>query len=105
MELYERTQERTNRDSHRRDFANGGLSFHDSDSDGHLAHKKGLREHGLVYTFVWTLLFAIILTVENIFHFKLFENCQTSIVFYWLESCVIVLFFKFWGRKRISRPR
>ncbi|KAL9956358.1 hypothetical protein ACROYT_G037824 [Oculina patagonica] len=110
MELYERMQERTHREYHkdpRRDiFANG--AFHDgistaADSDENLAHKKGLKEHSSVYTFVWTLLFAVVLIVENIFHFKLFENCQASIVFYWLESCVIALFFRFWGRKRVRR--
>ncbi|XP_078347247.1 uncharacterized protein LOC144632462 isoform X2 [Oculina patagonica] len=112
MELYERMQERTHREYHkdpRRDiFANG--AFHDgistaADSDENLAHKKGLKEHSSVYTFVWTLLFAVVLIVENIFHFKLFENCQASIVFYWLESCVIALFFRFWGRKRVRSFR
>ena len=115
MELHERTQERTNRDFYndRRVFANGGvlnsnghagLSFNESGSDGNLAHKKGLREQSLVYTFIWTLLFVIVLIVENICHFKLFENCQTAVVFYWLESCVTALFFKFWGSyKQISR--
>lgn len=117
MELHERTQERTNRDFHndRRVVANGGvsnsdghggLSFNESGSDGNLAHKKGLREQSLVYTFVWTLLFVIVLIVENICHFKLFENCQTAVVFYWLESCVTALFFKFWGSyKQISSFR
>ena len=112
MELYERTQERTNRDLHndRRVFANGvsngrgGLSFHESGSDGNLTPKKELREHSLVYTFVWTLLFVIVLIVENICHFKLFENCKTAIIFYWLESCVTAPFFKFWGSyNQISR--
>lgn len=111
MELYDRVQERTHRGYHndpRRDFfANGGFSFHNistaSDSDENLAHKKGLKEHSSLYTFIWTLLFVVVLIVENISHFKLFENCQTSIIFYWLESCVIALFFRFWGRKRVRR--
>ena len=112
MELHERTQERTNRDFHndRRVLANGGVSnghggvsFNESGSEN-LAHKKGLREQSLVYTFVWTVLFVIVLIVENICHFKLFENCQTAVVFYWLESCVTALFFKCWGSyKQISR--
>ena len=110
MELYERTQERTNRDF-RNDpdrrisgVSSGGLSFQASDSDGNFARKKGPREHSLVYTFFWTLLFVIVLIVENICHFKLFENCETAIIFHWLESCVTVLFFKLLGRyKQISR--
>jgi len=114
MELHERTQERINRDFHndRRVFANGvsngqgGLSFHESGSDENLTHKKGPREHSLVDTFVWTLLFVIVLIVENICHFKLFENCQTAIVFHWLESCVTAVLFKFWGSyKQISSFR
>ncbi len=71
----------------------------------HKDPRRGIfaKEHSGVYTFVWTLLFAVVLIVENICHFKLFENCQASIVFYWLESCVIALFFRFWGRKRVRR--
>lgn len=110
MELYERMQERTHReylnDSRRDVFGNGGFSFHDTtgaDSDENLVHKKALKEHSNVATFIWTLLFTVVLIVENLFHFKLFENCQTSLVFYWLESCVIALFFRFWGRKRVRR--
>ena len=109
MELHERTHERTNRDFYNdprrrgNGVSNSALPFQMNGSDGNLARKKGLRDHSLVYTFVWTFLFAIVLIVENILHFKLFENCQTATVFYWLESCVTALVFKFWGRyKQIS---
>lgn len=84
-------------------FANGVFSISMAESDEHSVHKKGPKEYSYVHTFLSSLLFVIVLIVENISHFKLFEGCQASIFFYWLESCVIALIFRFLGRKRIRR--
>lgn len=107
MELHERLPEHTNREFHSNARNNfwSGFSIHSTaeDSDEHSVHKKTSKEHSYIYTFLSTLLFVVVLIVENIFHYKLFQNTHASISFYWLESCVIVLFFRFWGRKRIRR--
>lgn len=107
MELHERLPEHTNRELHgnaRNNFWTE-FSIHDfstsGDSNEHSVAKKTPKEHSYIYTFLSTLLFVIVLIMENIFHYKLFENTHASISFYWLESGVIVLFFRFWGRKRI----
>ena len=109
MELHERLPEHTNREFHgnaRNNFWTE-FSIHDfstsGDSNEHSVAKKTPKEHSYIYTFLSTLLFVIVLIMENIFHYKLFENTHASISFYWLESGVIVLFFRFWGRKRIRR--
>ena len=105
MKLHERTHE----------YANGGL-FYDNgdnfrgrfsqsaeDSDEHSVQKKTTKEFSYLKTYLSTVLFAAVLIMENISHFKLFSDSHASISFYWLESCVIALFFRFWGRKRIRR--
>ena len=106
MELHERLSEHTNNfHSNSRDNFWSGFSLHSTaeDSDEHSIHKKTPKEHGDIYTFLSTMLFVVVLIVENIFHYKLFEKSHAAIFFYWLESCVIALFFRFWGRKRIRR--
>ena len=109
MELHERLPEYTNREfyGNARNNLWSGFSIHNfstaEDSDKHSVAKRIAKEHSYIYTFLSTLLFVVVLTVENIFHYKLFENTHASISFYWLESGVIVLFFRFWGRKRIRR--
>lgn len=102
-ELHERMPEHTNREfySNSRDNFWSGFSVHSTDSEEHSSHKKAPTEHSYNYTFLSTLLFSIVLIVENIFHYKLFENRHVSISSYWLESCFIALFFRFGGRKRI----
>ncbi|XP_078348261.1 uncharacterized protein LOC144633285 [Oculina patagonica] len=109
MELHERMPEHTNREFHnnpRNNFWSGfSLNSTAEDSDEHSVHNKPPKEHGYIYTFLSTMLFVVVLIVENIFHYKLFENTHASIFFYWLESCVIALFFRFWGRKRIRSFR
>ena len=109
MELHERLPEHTNREFYgnaRNNFWSG-FSMHNfstaGDSDEHSVAKKAPKEISCIYTFLSTLLFAVVLIVENIFHYKLFVNTHASLSFYWLESAVIVLFFRFWGRKRIRR--
>ena len=109
MELHERLPEHTNREFHghaRNNFWTD-LSIHNfstaEDSDEHSVAKKTPKEHNYIYTFLSTLLFVMTLIIENIFHYKLFENTHASISFYWLESGVIVLLFRFWGRKRTRR--
>lgn len=110
MELHERTPEHTNRDSYVRginhfsDLWSGfTINSRADDSDEHSLNKKAPKEYSFINTFLSTLLFSVVLIVENIFHFKLFEHSHASIFFYWLESCVIAIFFRFWGRKRIRR--
>lgn len=115
MELHERMQEHLNRELQNNlcadGFAanNGGfssmynISTPAEEVNRHSVYKKDPKEHNNIYTFLSTFLFAIALIVENLTHFRQFENCQSSISFYWLESCVVVLFFRFWGRKRIRR--
>lgn len=73
------------------------------DSDEHSVHKKNPKDYSYLYTYLSTTLFVIVLIVENIFQFRLFIDSNASISFYWLESCVIALFFRFWGRRRIRR--
>ena len=109
MELHERLPEHTNREFHgnaRNNFWSG-FSMHNfstaEDSDEHSVGKKSPKEHHYIYTFLSTLLFSAVLIVENIFHYKLFHSTHASISFYWFESGLIVLFFRFWGRKRIRR--
>ena len=75
----------------------------DQDSDEHSIHKKNPKDYSYLYTYLSTTLFVIVLIVENIFQFRLFIDSNASISFYWLESCVIALFFRFWGRRRIRR--
>ena len=102
MELHERTHEHTNRLMNGEILGNGP-SQSAEDSDEHSVHKKTTKEHSYLYTYLSTLLFIVVLILENIFHFRLFMDSHASISFYWLESCVIALFFRFWGRKRIRR--
>lgn len=75
----------------------------DQDSDEHSIHKKNPKDYSYLYTYLSTTLFVIVVIVENIFQFRLFIDSNASISFYWLESCVIALFFRFWGRRRIRR--
>lgn len=77
----------------------------DQDSDEHSIHKKNPKDYSYLYTYLSTTLFVIVLIVENIFQFRLFIDSNASISFYWLESCVIALFFRFWGRRRIRSFR
>lgn len=111
-EIISRTPEHTNRNSHsnHKGINNisslwSGFTVHKKadDSDEHSVEKKTLRDHSYIYTFLSTVLFTVALIVEKIFHFKLFESSHASIFFFWLESCAIALFFRFWGRKRIRR--
>ena len=73
------------------------------DSDEHSIHKKNPRDYSYLYTYLSSTLFVVVLIVENIFQFRLFIDSNASISFYWLESCLIALFFRFWGRRRIRR--
>ena len=109
-EIISRTPEHTNHNSHsnHKGINNisslwSGFTVHTKadDSDEHSVEKKTLRDHSYIYTFLSTVLFTVALIVEKIFHFKLFESSHASIFFFWLESCAIALFFRFWGRKRI----
>lgn len=104
MELHERTHEHTNRLLYTNgDIFSGRFSQSAEDSDEHSVHKKTSKEFSYLYTYLSTVLFIAVLILENIFHFRLFTDSHASISFYWLESCVIALFFRFWGRKRIRR--
>ena len=100
MKLHERTHERLYDGD---DNFRGRFSQSAEDSDGHSVHKKTAKEFSYFKTYLSTVLFAAVLIMENISHFKLFNDSRASISFYWLESCVIALFFRFWGRKRIRR--
>lgn len=113
-EIISRTPEHANRNSHSNhkgidNFPSlwSGFTVHTraDDSDEHSVKKKTLRDHSYIYTFLSTVLFTVTLIVEKIFHFKLFESSHASIFFFWLESCSIALFFRFWGRKRIRSFR
>lgn len=106
MELHERTHEHTNRLLYTNgDIFSGRFSQSAEDSDEHSVHKKTSKEFSYLYTYLSTVLFIAVLILENIFHFRLFTDSHASISFYWLESCVIALFFRFWGRKRIRSFR
>ncbi|XP_058946031.2 uncharacterized protein [Pocillopora verrucosa] len=70
------------------------------EGDRHLSYWKDSSVHSKIHIFFSTLLFAIVLIVENITNFIKLENCKSSVSFYWIQSCVIVFSFRFWGRKR-----
>ena len=73
------------------------------DSDEHSFHKKPIKEFSRVYTFLSTLLFCAVLIAENIVHFKLFKGYKAAVSLYWMQSCIIALLFRFWGRRRTGR--
>ena len=73
------------------------------EGDRHLSYWKDSSVHSKIHIFFSTLLFAIVLIVENITNFIQLENCKSSVSFYWIQSCVIVFSFRFWGRKRNRR--
>lgn len=73
------------------------------EGDRHLSYWKDSSVHSKIHIFFSTLLFVIVLIVENITNFIQLENCKSSVSFYWIQSCVIVFSFRFWGRKRNRR--
>lgn len=89
----------------------GGFSFMHNNSrdvkegERHYTYWKDSTEHSKIHIFFSTLLFAIVLILENVTNFKQLENCKSSISFHWIESCVIVFSFRFWGRKRVRSFR
>lgn len=109
MELYERFFEYINWEFYGNVCNNFWIEFfiYDflifGDSNEYLVVKKIFKEYSYIYMFLLILLFVIVLIMENIFYYKFFENIYVLIFFYWLESGVIVLFFRFWGRKWIRR--
>lgn len=108
MELYERFFEYINWEFYGNVCNNFWIEFFIYDflmfgSNEYLVVKKIFKEYSYIYMFLLILLFVIVLIMENIFYYKFFENIYVLIFFYWLESGVIVLFFRFWGRKWIRR--
>lgn len=78
MELHERTHEHGNRLYYNNgDIFAGRFSQSAEDSDEHSVHKKTPKEFSYLYTYLSTVLFAVVLVVENIFHFRLFTNSHT----------------------------
>ena len=65
--------------------------------------KRTVQEYNYLYTYLSTILYALILVIESIFQFRWIHDSHSSISFFWLESCVIALFFKICRRKRITR--
>ncbi|XP_068762274.1 uncharacterized protein [Montipora capricornis] len=61
--------------------------------------------HPSLCTLLWTIIYVSVLFVENITQFRHFRFTHSYISFYWLESCVIALFCRIWGRKRIRSFR
>lgn len=74
-----------------------------TESSNENPHKRTVQEYNYLYTYLSTILYALILVIESIFQFRWIHHSHSSISFFWLESCVIALFFKICRRKRIAR--
>ena len=105
VKAHERTQEHTNGSLsyNSDDTFHGRFSQSAEDSDVYSVHKDTAKEFRSTKTYLSTVVFTVVFIVENIYHFKLLIDLHGSISFYWLESCVIALFFRLWGGKRIRR--
>ncbi|KAK2569254.1 hypothetical protein P5673_006161 [Acropora cervicornis] len=76
-----------------------------TESSNENPRKRTVQEYNYLYTYLSTILYALILVIESIFQFRWIHHSHSSISFFWLESCVIALFFKICGRKRITRSQ
>ena len=74
-----------------------------TESSNQNSRKRTVQEYNYLYTYLSTILYALIMVIESIFRFRWIHHSHSSISFFWLESCVIALFFKICRRKRIAR--
>lgn len=105
MQLHEEQTNRPMFDTVNDDISVGRFSrkHNITESSNENSRMRTVKEYNYLYTYLSTILYAVILVIESISRFKWLRETHSSISFYWLESCVIALFFTIWRRRRITR--